>query len=239
MQVLAIVHQPDAGPGVFADAIRDVGATLHTWPLPTSPEPPDDPLGYDAVVTFGGAMHPNQGAEHPWLAQEKAMLAELLEREVPLLGVCLGSELVAEAVGGQTRRAGTPEIGWYDVETTREAVDDPLIGPLAPSFKALEWHSYETPLPPGTVPLARTTTCMQAYRAGASAWGIQFHAEVTLSDFETWLDDYRSDPDAVAVALDPERLRSQTRAAIADWNRLGRALCQRFLAVAARSSSRR
>ena len=236
VRVLAIVHQPDAGPGVFADAIRDVGSRLDSWHLPQSAEPPEDPLGYDAVMTFGGAVHPTQLEEHSWLAREKEVLGELLDRRVPLLGVCLGSELVAEAAGAQLRRAPSPEIGWYEVETTDEAARDPLLAPLAPAFRALEWHSYETSLPPGAVPLARSAGCLQAFRVDQSAWGIQFHAEVTPADFEAWLDDYRSDPDAVAAGLDPERLRSQTRAAIADWNRLGRELCRRFLAVAAPSS---
>jgi GMP synthase (glutamine-hydrolysing) len=235
MRVLAIVHQSDAGPGVFADAIRDAGGMLHTWSIAGSPEPPDDPLGYDAVLTFGGAMHPNQLEEHPWLAQEKAVLGELLDRRVPLLGLCLGSELVAEAAGAQARR-GSPEIGWCRVETTGAAGRDPLLAPLKPGFEGLEWHSYETQLPPGAEALAYSAACLQAYRVGDHAWGIQFHAEVTLEDFETWLEDYRSDPDAVAIGLDPERLRSETRAAIADWNRLGRDLCTRFLAVATKSS---
>jgi GMP synthase-like glutamine amidotransferase len=233
VRVLSIVHQSDAGPGVFADAIRDAGAALDSWPLTTSPEPPDDPLGYDAVLTFGGAMHPDQVVAHPSLVQEKAVLGELLDREVPLLGVCLGSELVAEAAGGEAGRADTPEVGWYPVETTAEAADDPLLAPLVPGFKALEWHSYETSLPPGAVPLARSAICLQAYRVGRKAWGIQFHAEVTLEDFERWLDDYRSDPDAVALGLDPEQLRLETRAAIPEWNRLGRDLCARFLEIAA------
>jgi GMP synthase-like glutamine amidotransferase len=236
MRVLAIVHQPDAGPGVFADAILDAGWRLDSWQPPQSPEPPEDPVGYDAVMTFGGAAHPNQLEEHPWLAQEKIVLGELLDRRVPLLGVCLGSELVAEAAGASPQRAASPEIGWYEVETTDEAARDPLLAPLAPAFTALEWHSYETSLPPGAVPLARSAGCLQAFRVGEHAWGIQFHAEVTLADFDAWLDDYRSDSDAVAAGLDPERLRSQTRAAIADWNQLGRELCGRFLAAAAQSS---
>jgi GMP synthase (glutamine-hydrolysing) len=236
-RVLAIVHQPDAGPGVFAEAIRDAGAILDTWLLSTAPEPPDDPAGYDAVMTFGGAMHPDQLVAYPSLAQEKAVLGELLDRRVPLLGVCLGSQLLAEAAGGEAHRTGRPEIGWYRLETTEEAAEDPLMGPLAPGFNALEWHSYETSLPPGAVPLARSEACLQAYRVGGNAWGIQFHAEVTLEDVEAWLDDYRSDPDAVALGLDPERLRSETREAITDWNRLGRELCARFLAVARRDAS--
>lgn len=232
MRVLAIVHQAEAGPGVFADAIRDAGGTLDTWLLPASPDSPDDPASYDAVLSFGGAMHPDQVADYPWLAQERAVLGELLDRQVPLLGVCLGSELVAQAAGGGVRRAGRPEIGWYEVLTTEEAAGDPLLAPLGPGFEALEWHSYEASLPPDAVALARSAGSLQAYRTADNAWGIQFHAEVTAGDFESWLDDYRSDPDAVALGLDPEQLRAQTRAAIANWNELGRQLCRRFLAFA-------
>jgi GMP synthase (glutamine-hydrolysing) len=235
MRVLTIVHQPDAGPGVFANAIRDGGATLDSWLLPQSPEPPSDPLGYDAVLTFGGAMHPDQVEEHPWIPRERTVLRDLLDRNVPLLGVCLGSELVAAAAGAETRRAAAAEIGWYQVETTAEAAHDPLLAPLAPAFTALEWHSYEVLLPPRAVALAHSDACLQAYRVGDRAWGIQFHAEVTLGDFESWLDDYRSDPDAAELDVDP--LRSRTRDAIADWNRLGRDLCTRFLALAAPSST--
>jgi GMP synthase (glutamine-hydrolysing) len=225
----------DAGPGVFSDAMRDAGAALDYWLVPRSPEPPDDPRAYDAVLTFGGATHPDQKDQHPWLGAEQALLSELIAGEVPLLGVCLGAELVAEAAGSTPRRAATPEIGSYEVETTDEAAGDPLLAQLAPSFEALEWHSYQVPLPPAAVPLAYSATCLQAYRVGATAWGIQFHAEVTLRDFEAWLDDYRSDPDA--AELDVDALRSRTRAAIADWNRLGRDLCTRFLALAAPSST--
>ena len=88
------------------------------------------------------------------------------------------------------------------------------------------------PLPSGAVPLAESGTCLQAYRFGESAWGIQFHAEVTLGDFEAWLDDYRSDPDAVAIGLDVEGLRSRTRVVMTRWNELGRGLCARFLSAA-------
>ena len=231
--MLAIVHQPEAGPGVFADAIRTAGVQLDRWLLPRGGPPPRDPLSYAAVLTFGGAVHADQEREHPWLAKEKALLAELLKHGVPLLGVCLGAQLLAEAAGASVRRARAPEIGWYDVETADEAADDPLLGPLAPRFDALEWHSYEFSLPPDATPLARSANGLQAFARGRTAWGIQFHAEVTLGDFESWIDDYRSDPDAVAVGLDPAALRERTRGAIAGWNQRGRALCTRFVATAA------
>ncbi len=228
MRALAIVHQPDAGPGVFAEALSAKGVELDRWLIADGP-PPAEPAGYDAVLTFGGAMHTDHEADHPWLIDEKAILAELIERRVPLLGMCLGSQLLAEAAGAEPRRASAPEIGWHEVELTGEAAGDPLLGALPARFGAFEWHSYESPLPPGATALARSPVCLQAYRLEGPAWGIQFHAGVSADDADHWTTDYRSDPDAVRIGLDPEALRAETRAAIGAWNDLGRALCERFV----------
>jgi GMP synthase (glutamine-hydrolysing) len=228
VRALAIVHQLDAGPGVFAEAMRMRDVHLDQWLIPDGP-PPADPTTYDAVLTFGGAMHADQEAEHPWLRDEKSLLAELIGRGVPLLGMCLGCHLVAEAAGAPARRASAPEIGWHEVVLTPEAADDPLLGGLSQSFEAFQWHSYEAALPPGATALARSAVCLQAYRLDGPAWGIQFHAEVSPRDVEHWIDDYRSDPEAVRIGLDPAALRQRTRPAIAAWNELGRALCGSFL----------
>lgn len=231
--MLAIVHQTDAGPGVFAEAIVAAGGETDNWLLPEQPEPPADPFGYDAVLVLGGAMNVDQEESHGWLAGEKALLAELLERERPLLGLCLGSQLVAEAAGAKPRRAARPEIGWHAVELTPEGAEDPLLGPLAPQAEVFQWHSYEFPLPPGAVPLARSEVCLQAARVGNAAWAIQFHPEVSAADAQWWIEDYRSDPDAIAIGLDPEALRTETAAKIGVFNDLGRGICRRWLAVAA------
>ncbi|HYY73703.1 MAG TPA: gamma-glutamyl-gamma-aminobutyrate hydrolase family protein, partial [Solirubrobacterales bacterium] len=129
MRVLAIVHQRDAGPGVFTDAARARRARLEPWLVADERSSPEDPAAYDAVLTFGGAMHADHEDRHPWLKEEKALLAELLKRGVPLLGVCLGAQLLAEAAGAPPRRASQPEIGWYDVEVTEKGAADPLLGP--------------------------------------------------------------------------------------------------------------
>ena len=232
MRVLAIVHQGDAGPGVFADAMRSDGVQLDTWLRADEDQPPRDLRDYGAVITFGGAMHADQDSIHPWLADEKALLKELLECGTPLLGVCLGAQLLAAAAGAFVGRAREPEIGWHDVELTAEGAHDPLLAPLAPGFNGFQWHSYEFALPPGAVPLARSARCLQAFRLNDAAWGIQFHAEVTGADAEAWIDDYRSDEDAVRIGLDPDALRQRTREAIGHWNELGRGLCERFVRFA-------
>jgi GMP synthase-like glutamine amidotransferase len=231
VRVLAIVQEADAGPGVFADAIAARGDELDEW-LIADGGPPADPLGYDAVMTFGGAMNVDDEGEHPWLATQKDLLRELLAAEVPLLGVCLGAQLVAEAAGEEPRRAPRPEIGWYPVELTDAGRADPLISALSSAFIGFQWHSYEMGIDDGEI-LARSDVCAQAARFGPAAWAIQFHAEVSERDALSWIADYGSDPDAVAVGVDPEALAAETREKIGAWNEVGRALCARFLEVAA------
>jgi GMP synthase (glutamine-hydrolysing) len=230
MRALAVVHQPDAGPGVFAEEMRERGVELDQWRLSERGKgPPREIADYDAVLTFGGAMHADQEDRHPWLRFEKDFLAAMLDDGMPLLAVCLGTQLLADAAGGTARRASEPEIGWLEVEVTEEGGADPVIGPLAPRFTAFQWHSYEALPPGGAAILARSRVCPQAYRIGERAWGIQFHAEVTASDVRKWIDDYRSDEDAVRIGIDPNALREETERRIEDWNRLGRELCGRFL----------
>ena len=234
MRVLAIVHQRDAGAGVFGDAVRDAGGDLVEWVPPAGGPPELD--GLDAALVFGGAVHADQEEGNPWLRGEKALLADLLGRGVPLLGVCLGAQLLSAAAGGEPRRAREPEIGWIEVELTPEGRADPLLGALPGRFEAFEWHSYEAGPPANAVRLATSPVCLQAYRLlGARAWGIQFHAEVTRPDVNAWLDSYDSDADAVRMGLDPEALRSRTAPRLDAWNELGRGIAERFLAEAARA----
>ncbi len=232
MRVLAVVHQPDAGPGVFGDSARRLGWELQEWSIAKGGPPPDAIGNFQAVMVFGGAVNADQGAAHPWLRSEKQLLAALLARGMPLLGVCLGAQMLGEATGAPARRAPLPEIGWIEVEVTDAGAVDPLIGPLAPRLRAFAWHSYEVPLPAGAIALARSDTCLQAFRIGERAWGIQFHAEVTAADVGHWIEEYRGDADAVRIGLDPDALRVETDDAIEAWNAVGRGVCERFLTAA-------
>jgi GMP synthase (glutamine-hydrolysing) len=222
LRILAAVHHRNAAAGVFADP----RAELVEW-LPHEREPP--PLdGFDSVLLLGAEAQVDHEDRLPWLRGEKRLVRELLERGTPVLGVCFGSQLLAEALGGEVRAAAEPEIGWHDVELTAEGRTDPLFGFLPQRFESLQWHSYEWLLPPGAVALARSARCLQAFRHGA-AWGVQFHPEVTEADFGEWLDEFRDDPAAETVGLDPEPVRAETAAKIAAWNDVGRELFRRFL----------
>ena len=228
MRVLSVTHQDNAGAGVFGEAR---GAELRAWtPLSGEPPPLDE---IEAAMVFGGAMHVDQEHLHNWLPAEKELIRGLLERGIPLLGVCLGSQLLAEAAGARPRRLAAAEIGWRRVEVTEEGRADPVIGPLAPSFEVFEWHSYEAPLPPGAVALARNAACLQAFRVdGRPAWGVQFHAEVTAANLGSWLDGWHKNADALATGQDPDVIRSDSERLIGAQNKLGRGLAGRFLAQA-------
>ena len=233
VRVLAIAHEEHAGPGVFGEAIRERGDVLDEWMVPTADGPPADPLGYDAVLVLGGSMNVDEGERHGWIGDERGLLGLLIERQVPLIGLCLGGQMVAAAAGAEPGRAPRPEIGWHRVELTEAGRGDPLLGPLGPDFEAFQWHSYEFPLPPGAVALARSEVCLQAARIGEVAWAIQFHPEVTAADALRWTANYESDDDAVRIGIDPTTLALEIEAKIDDFNELGRGICRRWLDVAA------
>ncbi|HEX2232880.1 MAG TPA: type 1 glutamine amidotransferase [Thermoleophilaceae bacterium] len=228
MRVLTIVHQANAGAGVFGEVAEAAGHELERWVPSAGPPPSED--GFGAVMVFGGSMHLDQEDANPWLRDEKAFLRELLDSDTPALGVCLGSQLLAEAAGAAPRRASRPEIGWHGIELTPEGESDPLLAPLAGGFEGFGWHSYEFPLPPEADPLARSEVCLQAFRLrDRPVWGLQFHAEVTPGILDSWIDDYDSDEDAVRIGVDPARLREESAGRIEAWNELGRGISDRFL----------
>jgi GMP synthase (glutamine-hydrolysing) len=222
MRVLAVTHGPSVGPGVFADAAQEAGHELVEWPVQLGGRAPE---GADAVIVLGGAMHPDEDERHGWLTAELRWLEGLLDRGTPLLGICLGSQLVARAAGAEVFRSSESEVGWFAVERTAAAADDPVAGALPERFDAFEWHHYTHSLPDGAVELARSRLCMQAFRLG-NAWGVQFHPEVRAEQVEAWAGE---DPEDVS---NPEDFIAAMRARIADWNELGRGLCRAFLAAA-------
>jgi GMP synthase-like glutamine amidotransferase len=169
---------------------------------------------HDAVMVFGGEA--NVDDPHEWLAREKAWLADLLDHDVPLLGVCLGAQLIADVAGSQVLGLPKPEVGWHTVHGDGDQLPN--------EFTAFEWHRYgfDQP-PPGATELARNEAGCQAFRLG-NAFAIQFHAEVDESTAKGWVRDYGPD-----VGADVEALASQTKEHIEAWNDFGRGLCRRWL----------
>ena len=224
MRVLSVTHGPSVPGGVFDEAVEAAGHSLERWQVPDGATP--DPAGrYDAVMVFGGSMHPDQDDRFDWLGSEAEFLGDVLAAEVPVLGVCLGAQMLARAAGAGVRAATTPEIGWYEVSLTPEGSSDPVLGVLPTRATVFQWHHYTFDVPEGGVELARSEVCTQAFRLdGRRAWGIQFHAEVTYPMLESWVGE---DPDELPMpAAD---LLAESTSAIGRSNAQGRWLADGFL----------
>jgi GMP synthase (glutamine-hydrolysing) len=229
MRVLSVVHEPTStgGGGLFEDVVEQRGDRLERFGFnhdSTSLDPPDH---YDAIMVFGGAMHPDEDAEHPWLADEASFIREAVDRGVPLFGACLGAQLIARAMGAHVGPAAKPEVGWHPVTVNAVGRDDPVVGVLPERIEAFQWHYYGFDLPPGAVLLAENDTARQGYRLGECAWGVQFHPEVTRHMLDHWF------VEGAEELPDPDRVRRETDANLGTWNEHGRRLCGAFLDYAA------
>ena len=227
MRVLSITHHSAAVGGLFDETVELLGHELERWLVPQDSAAPSAGR-HDAVLVFGGAMHPDEDDSHPWLAREVAFLRETLAAGTPVLGVCLGAQLVARAAGAWVGRAHASEVGWHPVELTEAGRNDPVLSVMPGQIDAFQWHHYTFGLPEGASELATSPTCRQAFSLGEHAWGIQFHAEVTRGMIESWVEDGHGD-----LPVTPGELLAETDDLLATWNDVGRRLCAAFLATAA------
>jgi GMP synthase-like glutamine amidotransferase len=230
MRVLSIVHEAGetGGGGIFERAVPKRGHRLDRWVAAGGDAPPGDPADWDAIMVFGGATHPDQDAEHPWLGDEAGFIAGALAEGVPLLGVCLGAQMIARAAGAGVGPARRPEVGWHDVELTADGASDPLLGVLPRRFPAFQWHYYTFDLPAGAVELASSTAARQSFRLGDRTWAIQFHAEVDRVMLDHW---FVSGEDELPKPL--KEIQAETDRLLETWNGQGSALCNAFLDLAA------
>jgi GMP synthase (glutamine-hydrolysing) len=149
------------------------------------PPPVEDASG---VVSLGGDMNVDQVDAYPYLAAERAYLAEAVDRGLPVLGICLGGQLLARSLRAEVTRAETPELGFVPVTLTEEGRRDPVLSALRDGDRVFQWHVDTFGLPRDAALLASgRDVAHQAFRAGPRAWGLQFHPEVTADELDEWL----------------------------------------------------
>ena len=177
--VLILQHVRPEPPATIADALDDEGVSHRTVKIHRD-DPVPETLDAGGLVVMGGPMGVGDVGDRPHLSRELALIEQALDDERPVLGVCLGSQLLAHALGADVRPAPAKEIGWDTVTLTDAAADDPLFRDVGDPFTAFHWHGDVFDLPDGAVRLARTAqTAHQAFRYGDAAYGLLFHLGVT------------------------------------------------------------
>lgn len=225
MRILSLVHGPLVRSELFGDVAEADGHELVEWSVVDEQRVPPAVDDYEAVFVFGGHMNVDEEDEHPWLRGEDELIRELVARGVPLLGVCLGGQLLAKAAGAHVGPSPEREGGFVRVTLSDAADDDAMFGSVPREFDAFSLHEYAFHVPDGAVELARSSVCSQAFRLGDSAWGVQFHPEVRVEQVAGWV---RDDP----AFPNRDEIVAELRDRIDEWQAFGAGLCRAFLAAA-------
>jgi GMP synthase (glutamine-hydrolysing) len=228
-KILVLQHHPAENLGNIADALEEAALAWQYVRVFDHHPIPKDLKGAGGLIIMGGSETVYQLDRYPYLREEMRLIDGALKDNKPMLGVCLGSQLIAAALGANVRRGDSREIGWYSVRLTDAARDDRLMSGLPAEFVAAHWHSDVFDLPAGAVALASSEkTPLQAYRYGDKAYGLLFHAEMTaeiiaalVSEFGEGLKRVGIDGDAI-LAKAPEHLPALEKIGATIFNRWAR-----------------
>ena len=199
-KLLVFQHSAREPLGILDPMLRAHGFRIRYINFSRQPDVQPDVSRYDGLVVLGGAMNVDQADRHPHLVTEIAAIREALKHDIPILGICLGAQLLAAALGANVRPHSVREIGWYRLHPTAAAQSDRLCRHFDGSQHVFQWHAYTFDLPPGAVHLASTPTCPnQAFRYGDKAYGLQFHPEADEQLIQRWLHvpEYRAEAEAL------------------------------------------
>jgi len=216
--------------GIIADVLREAGLEFRYANLFDEVPSSFDPSELAGLVVLGGPMNVDEITKYPYLADEVQLIRQSLDAQVPLLGICLGAQLLAKSLGSCVYPAPRKEIGWYTITTTPQAASDPLLGHLRPAETVFQWHGDTFDLPDGAVNLASSPVCEdQAYRYGDRAYGLQFHVEVTSQMIDDWLDEPGGCQEIAELDyIDADEIRGQVAERLPKMHSIARPMFQTF-----------
>lgn len=189
--ILIIKHISIEGPGTIADFFNNSSWETKTIELGNGDRLPENLSKIEAVIALGGPMNVYEEDRFPFLKEEDTFIKKVLEEGTPFLGICLGAQLLAKACGAKVDKAAEEELGWYKVRLTREGLKDPLFLGVDSEIDVFQWHGDTFEIPDGGTLLATSHVCNnQAFRFGKSAYGLQFHIEVTNNMIKDWIKEY-------------------------------------------------
>lgn len=231
-KILVFQHVPYEPLGTLDPLLKEAGFRIRYVNFGREPESRPSLDGYAALIILGGPMNSDQIASYPNLLTEVEIIREAVDRDISVLGICLGAQLLAKALGGSVSRNETREIGWYDVELTEEGAADPVLSTFANVQRVFQWHEDGIELPSSTAHLATSDASdVQAFRYGEHAYGFQFHLEVSNSLIERWLT-VPANQETLRQELgrvDPDVIREQSRKSIRNLEELSRLTFSRWI----------
>lgn len=172
--------------GLVGVALHEQAALIDLY-RPWSGQPLPQSVDADALVVFGGEQSARDDHTHPYLPDLAHLMAAYTAMDRPVLGICLGSQILARAYGAENHLGTAPEFGWVDVSLTDAGRDDPVLSQVPETFPIFQWHSDTFTLPEGAVHLAQSPTAQnQAFRIGRATYGTQFHFEASRSVVHDW-----------------------------------------------------
>ena len=218
--------------GTLDPLLRDAGFRIKYVNFERHPHAEPNLNGYDGLIVLGGPMNVDEVDAYPNLETEASLIREAVQRGMPVLGVCLGSQLIAKALGAKVKKNPEKEIGWYDLSPSTDGLKDPLICNFKDLEKIFQWHGDTFELPKGAKLLASSPLCKnQAFRFGDNVYGLQFHLEVDKPMIERWLNvpENKKEIEELNGKIDPEMIRSDTPEYISRLNELSNLVFGSFI----------
>jgi GMP synthase (glutamine-hydrolysing) len=210
-EVLVFQHDPFEDLGFFAEVLDKQGAEYRILRLFHGEMPAEDWQHISALIILGGPMNVGEEENFPFLRWEKRIIRAAIDEAVPMLGVCLGAQLIAATLGTKVYHGPVKEIGWNPISITPHGQVDSLLGYLPENATVFQWHGDGIDLPAGAIHLASSVHYKtQAFRVGRSIYGLQFHLEVTPVMIERWIEE-RSKELALAPYVLPDKIMADTR----------------------------
>jgi GMP synthase (glutamine-hydrolysing) len=231
-KVLVFQHVPFEPLGTLDPLLKEAGFRLRYVNFGREPESRPMLEKYAALIVLGGPMNSDQIDSYPNLITEVEIIREAVARNMSVLGICLGAQLLATALGGAVSRNPVREIGWYDVELTKEGVLDPVLSSFAQKQQVFQWHEDGIALPSGAVHLASSEASdVQAFRYGDHAYGFQFHLEASRPLIERWLTVpvHQATLDEERDSISAAAIRRQTAESIESLQELSRRTFMRWI----------